>query len=214
MNPLFSLLLSTALGAFALYKRALTPAGTLLAWAMCLCICYWGGLGAFLILAATFAGTIATDKVAGKRADPNKIRRKSGSRGAVRVFCNVGIATICMILFRMNGDFHFAVAYAAVMAESLADSVASKIGPLTKGQTLDLLTMKPVAQGLSGGVSLLGSGAALFGAAVIGVLSLMLDTATGSVLSVGTTGFTEPMLLNALAVTLIGFAGCQRNHMD
>ena len=70
MSLPLALLLSTALAGLALWKKALTPAGTLLAWAMCRAICRIGGLPAFLILAVTFLATVAADRLAGKRADP------------------------------------------------------------------------------------------------------------------------------------------------
>ena len=43
MNFLLCLLLSTTLAAFALWKKSMTPGGTLLAWLLCLWISYKGG---------------------------------------------------------------------------------------------------------------------------------------------------------------------------
>lgn len=129
MSLPLALLLSSALAGLALWKRALTPGGTLLAWAMCLAICRIGAL----------------------------------------------------------------LAYAAVMAESLSDSLASKLGPLGKGKTVDICSFREVGVGLSGGISGAGSVAAALGAALIGALCLLFPGADGK---------------TALLVTLLGFLGC------
>ena len=193
-----SLLLSSALAGLSLWKRALTSAGTLLAWGMALAVCALGGLPAFLILAATFLGTVAADRLAGKRADPHRLRRKSGRRDVMRVLCNVGVGTAMILLSGLAGrpgppQSRFLLAYAAVMAESLSDSLASKLGPLGKGPTVDLLSFRPVDVGLSGGVSAAGCAAAALGALLIGGTTLLFPE----------TGFKE-----ALLVALTGFLGC------
>lgn len=198
MSLPLSLLLSSALAGLALWKKALTPLGTLFAWAMALAICVFGGLPAFLILTVTFLGTVSADKLAGTRADPHGLRRKSGRRDAARVLCNVGVASVMILIYGITGKSgssqpRFLLAYAAVMAESLSDSLASKLGPLGKGATVDLCSLKQVEVGLSGGVSGAGSAAAAFGALLIAGLSLLFPGARGK---------------EALLVAVIGFAGC------
>ncbi len=167
MSVTVALSISTALALFALWRRALTQYGSLLAWALCLLITCAGGWTAFAVLAATFLCTVAADKLAGRRADPHGLRRKSGRRDAVRVLCNVGVGALSMALCLASGRAVFAVAYAAVMAESLADSLASKLGPLSGRQPRDICTGRPVPIGLSGGVTMLGTLAEALGAAVI-----------------------------------------------
>ena len=170
MNLWAALLVSSALAALALWRRALTPGGTLLAWALCVVISRIGGWSAFAVLTTTLIFTVLADRVGGKRADPHAIRRKSGSRDAARVLCNVGIGTGAIILSRVTLLPVFALAYVAVMAESLADSMASKLGPLSKKPPVDICTLQPVVTGLSGGVSLMGTAAELLGAGLIGLV--------------------------------------------
>ena len=170
MNLFLALIISTLLALFALWRRALTPIGSLLAWALCLLITFAGGWTAFGVLAATFLCTVAADKLAGSRADPHGLRRKSGRRDAVRVLCNVGVGALAMALYLMSYRSVFAVAYAGVMAESLADSLASKLGPLSRQEPRDLCTGRPVPTGLSGGVTLLGTLAEALGASVIAAI--------------------------------------------
>lgn len=200
MSLASALAVSTLLALLALRRRSLTPIGSLLAWALCLLIAFGGGWTAFFVLAATFFCTVAADKLAGSRADPHGLRRKSGRRDAVRVLCNVGVSALAMALYLVSYRTAFAVACAGVLAESLADSLASKLGPLSTRAPRDLCTGKPVPTGLSGGVTLLGTGAEALGAAVIaaiwgagrqslreaavvfaaGFLGAMIDSALGS----------------------------------
>jgi len=197
MNLYIALFISTLLALFALWRRALTPIGSLLAWALCLLITYAGGWTAFAVLAATFLCTVAADKAAGSRADPHGLRRKSGRRDAVRVLCNVGVGALAMALYLMSYRSVFAVAYAGVMAESLADSLASKLGPLSRQEPRDLCTGKPVPTGLSGGVTLLGTLAEALGAAVI-----------AAIWGVGTKSLTA-----ALIVFAAGFLGAMADSV-
>lgn len=193
MNVFFAVLLSTALAGLAGYKKALTKGGILTAWILCIIISFFGGLPAFAILAVTFILVVAADKLVGKRADPNGIRRKSGARDAYRVLCNIALPSIAIMVYGITGKDSFLFAYAAVMAESLSDSLASKLGPMTNGKTIDICTFRKITPGLSGGISRAGSVAAFTGALVIGEMSLAF-------------GFWASEY--ALLVALLGFSGC------
>lgn len=192
MSIVTALIPSTALAIPALWKRALTPGGTLLAWALCLVITCAGGFTAFAILALTLICTVAADHLAGGRADPRGVRRKSGSRDALRVLCNVGMGALTMALSLWTPyRTAFVTAYAAVMAESLADSLASKLGPLSGRHPVDICTLRPVQAGLSGGVTALGT----------------LSELAGSLLIAGTYALGTRDLTGGAAVLLCGFLG-------
>ncbi len=202
MNIWLALLISTLLALFALWRRALTPIGSLLAWALCLLITFAGGWTAFFVLAATFLCTVAADKLAGSRADPHGLRRKSGRRDAVRVLCNVGVGAMAMALYLVSYRGVFAVAYAGVMAESLADSLASKFGPLSKHAPRDLCTGKIVPTGLSGGVTLLGTLAEALGAAFIAAIWGVGTKSLSAALIVFAAGFLGAMIDSVLGSRL------------
>ncbi len=180
---------STALAVLALITGALTLRGTALAWIFCIVISCSGGLPAFAVLASVFLITAAASKYSGKRADPYNVRRRSGARDADRVFCNVGSAAFATGLYWITAYQGFMFAYAVVMAESLADSVASKIGPLTNGRTIDICTFRPAQAGISGGVSLAGTLAALMGSICIGLLWLVSRCGCGEAALVAAVGF-------------------------
>ena len=167
MRLIPALLLSTGLAALALWRGALTQDGTALAWLLCLAVTALGGGTAIAVLAVTLLATAAADRFAGERTDPTGVRRKSGSRDAARVACNVGVASGSMALFGLTGNAAFLCGFGGAMAESLADSLASKLGPLSKRPPRDICTGLPVPPGLSGGVSPLGTYAELIGAAIV-----------------------------------------------
>lgn len=114
------------------------------------------------------------------------------------MFCNVGIAAFAAGLYWLTEYRGFMFAYTAVMAESLADSVASKIGPLTDGRTVDICTFRPAQAGISGAVSLAGTLAALMGSMCIGLLWLV-SSRCGSA--------------EAALVAVVGFLGCMFDSM-
>lgn len=169
MNDLpLALLLSTALAALAVWRRALTLSATVLAWAFSVCITYIGGVPAFLALASTFSFTMLAGKLfpnARKRAE--EINHKSGRRDAVQIICNVFIGTVCLLIYALTENEAFFIAYGAALAASLADSMASEIGVLSKKKPVDICTLAHVPAGLSGGVTALGLFSSLLGAAIV-----------------------------------------------
>lgn len=172
--------------------------GTVLAWSMCIVITAVGGLQAFVMLSATFLLTVIVDKAVGSRTDPFHVRRKSGKRDAVSVTCNVGIGTLAMMCMLASGSESYIIVYAAVMSESLADSLASKIGPLSKSGPIDVCTLKCVDTGLSGGITALGTVAELTGAAVIAGIAAIFGNNLKSLLIILAAGFAGAMFDSVL----------------
>ena len=166
---LLSLLAASALAGLALWRKALTPGGLALAWALALVICFCGGLSGYVALAATFVFTIAAGKLSGKRRErvEKSLHAKTGRRDAVQIFCNVFVGAAALLLWALTKYRGFLWAYGGAMAASLADSMASELGVLSKRQPRDILTFKPVRAGLSGGVTALGFGMSALGAALI-----------------------------------------------
>ena len=181
---LLSLLLSSALAGLALWKKALTSGGLLLAWVLSCVITFCGGAAAFAVLAATFVFTILAGKLSGKigKEIGMRLHEKAGQRDAVQIVCNVSVGTVCLVLNVLTRRNGFLWAYCGAMAASLADSMASELGVLSKKQPRDILSMRPVETGISGGVTLLGLGTSLLGAVLIALLSLLLPGADGSIL--------------------------------
>ena len=172
LRILLSIIAAAALAGVALWKKALTPGGLALAACLALIICLCGGLAGYLALAATFVFTVAAGKLSGAKRErvEKKLHAKTGPRDAMQIFCNVAVGTLCLVLWRVSGYRGFLWAYGGAMAASLADSMASELGVLSKRPPRDILTLKPVPAGLSGGVTALGFGMSALGAALIALV--------------------------------------------
>jgi len=168
---ILALVASTVLAAFALLRRSVTVAAACLAWVFAVCITYFGGVPAFLALAATlvFAG-IAGKIYPSRRKKKDDIGLKHGSRDVVQIICNVFVGTLMLILYGFFEKPAYLAAYGAAMAASLADSMASEIGVLSLRPPADILKRKLVPAGLSGGVTPLGLMASALGAVIIALI--------------------------------------------
>ena len=162
MNILTSIILSLLLGLLAFFKKALTYPAGILAIIFAFIITYYGGLSAFIILFSVFIGSIITKLL-------NK-EKKSEKRKLIQIISNVGVATFAIILFKMTANDLYLLIYAAVMAESLADTLASDIGILSKKDPVNILTWEKSQKGLSGNISLLGVISSLIGASMIALI--------------------------------------------
>ena len=78
---------------------------------------------------------------------------------------------ILALLYSCTFNPAFIVAYVAVLAEAFADTAASGFGVFSKN-TFDLFKMKKCDYGLSGGMSIVGTGASLVAASLFSLLVL------------------------------------------
>lgn len=172
VRALLSLLAASLLAGLAWWKKALTPRGLVLAWGLALAIAFCGGPGGFLALAATYGFTILAGKLSKSVREPieQRLHARTGPRNAVQVLCNVGTGTVMLLLFALTEKPGFLWAYGGAMAASLADSLASELGVLSRGRPRDILSLRPVEKGLSGGVSPLGLGTSALGAVIVAAL--------------------------------------------
>lgn len=169
-----SLILSTALAAVALWRKALTYPATALAWCFAVVITYCGGWVNFCALAATLIFTLIAGKISGKTREKaeKKLHAKHGKRDSVQIICNVAMSALMAALFAFTDNDAFLCASAAALSASLADSMASELGILSRGRTFDVLSGKNVEPGMSGGVSVFGFAMSAVGAAIIAAISL------------------------------------------
>ena len=116
--------------------------------------------------------------------------QKSGRNGWQ--ITGVGLwALALMILYYLFDVKLFYSLFFVALAEQFSDSLASDIGSLTKKRNIDIITFKPVEKGLSGGVSLLGTFCAFFGAFAILLVPLMF----------GSTNIKQYLILSLIAFT-------------
>ncbi|HEV3158348.1 MAG TPA: DUF92 domain-containing protein [Candidatus Baltobacteraceae bacterium] len=130
-----------------------------------------------IVLLAFFLPSVALSRVerARKRTLLTDID-KQGPRDAVQVLANGGVAALCALL-AARGIPHAPAAFAGAFAAAAADTWSTEIGTVFGGTPRSILTLKPIAPGLSGGVTIIGTLAEIGGALSVALVAGILGTA-------------------------------------
>ena len=193
MHLFLSLFLSLILALFAYFKKAMTNGALILAF-ICSCfITYFGGLLAYFILVVVFALVVIAGNLKSvfKENAQQNINLVANQKDVESIIANVLPGTIALIIFGITKNNNFLIVYAALMAEAIADSLASDIGILSNKEPYNILTLKKSTPGLSGNISLLGMSAALVGSMLIALIYTIFN----------------PQIKIFLIITLCGFLG-------
>jgi uncharacterized protein (TIGR00297 family) len=127
-----------------------------------------GGLPWMIPMALFFGLSSLLSKLGRKRkASFESVYEKSGNRDMMQVLANAGLALPLVLLWFYTGDVIFYFAYLTGLAAATADTWATELGAFSPGQPRNILNMKPVTKGTSGGVSIFGTFSALLGAAAL-----------------------------------------------
>ncbi len=168
---------------------------------------FWGaGLGGFALLALFFvSGSFLTawnlrerpDRPEGPQGESPV--RLGPRRNARQVLANGGWAALGAVLVRWKPDLGWA-ALLGSLATAQADTWATEIGAHASHPPRLITTGRPVPAGTSGGVTLLGTGAGMVGAALLAGVGIVLGVppriaALGAV--VGILGMTVDSVLGA-----------------
>jgi uncharacterized protein (TIGR00297 family) len=167
----------------------------------------------------------------------HKIRLGTAERGegrtASQVLANLGIATLCAVMFAWKGGSYFLLAMAAALAEAAADTVSSECGQARSESAYLITTLERVPAGTDGGITLVGTlagaGAALLVSAVClltgmprhwiwipvvsGVLGMLVDSYLGALverrgwMGNDAVNFTSTAIAAVLGVGLLRLAG-------
>ena len=138
------------------------------------------GLGgwqwAVLLLAFFISSSALTRLFKDRKRRINEKFSKGGERDAGQVFGNGGLATAFVLLNAIFPNQLWTwVGFAAALAAVNADTWATELGTLNPHPPRMITDLrKRVEAGTSGGVSLWGTGAALLGASLIGLLTVLL----------------------------------------
>ncbi|HEY9181173.1 MAG TPA: DUF92 domain-containing protein [Candidatus Baltobacteraceae bacterium] len=187
-------------GAVALLARrahALTPSGALAAWVVGACVFAAGGWPYAAVLFAFFIPATLLSRIGRSRKRGLVDIGKHGARDAWQVAANGGVAALCAVLAAVFHQSALTAAFAGAFAAASADTWGTEIGTLAKQRPRSILTLKPLATGLSGGVSLAGTLAEIAGAAVVSVVAWALGGGPWWIVAAG--GFA-----GALADSVIG----------
>ncbi|MNJ48368.1 hypothetical protein D3C77_435590 [compost metagenome] len=220
MNWVIGFVCAIIVSAAAYWKRSLSLSGMIAAAVMGTVYFGAGSLFWFGILLLFFITSSVFSRLkAEQKRETEKSYAKSGRRDAGQVLANGGLGMVACIGNALWPDPGWALFFIGVMASVTADTWATEWGGLSRKQPRSILNGKPLAPGTSGGVSLLGSTAALVGAAVIGGAAWLLIIWSGLTVYVslplllwigigGVSGFAGAMIDSYLGATLQSMYRC------
>jgi len=156
-------------------RHSLDGAGAVGAVLLSILLYLAGGIRFLAVLLLFFLSSTFFTKVGAQRKNQWEpaLYEKGGRRDVWQVLANGGAGLVMAALFAATGSENAAVAVFAAFSACNADTWASEIGSLSKGDPISILTGKPVRRGMSGGVSRLGLLASLGGAAAVAVLYVL-----------------------------------------
>ena len=222
LNLLLGFLLALAIALAAHRARTLSRSGAWAALGLGTCIFGLGGLGWAVLLMAFFISSSGLSRLFKKLKQALDEKYSKGSeRDAAQVLANGGIAGLFAALHPLfPGAAWPWIGCAAALAAANADTWATELGVLNPGLPVLISSGRPVEKGTSGGVSLVGSLAALGGAGFVALFGALfwqgqaglalggLPPQIQALLGAGTAGFSlgQGLLWFAL-FTLSGFLG-------
>jgi uncharacterized protein (TIGR00297 family) len=163
------------------------------------------------VLLAFFIPSIALSRVGKARKRALVDIGKGGARDAWQVVANGGAATVCAVVFAFTDDPRWAWAFAGAYAAATADTWATEIGTLAKHSPRSIFTLRPIAPGLSGGITLPGTLAEIAGALWIGVIAL--PCLALAAIPVTTRGLLAAVLAGVLGSTLDSVLGASAQEL-
>jgi uncharacterized protein (TIGR00297 family) len=141
----------------------------------------WGG---WILLLATFVAAVIASRLGLRRkallgiAEP-----RGGRRGGGNAFANTGVAAAAGVLAATSyASGPAMIAFVAALASGGSDTIASEIGKAWGRRTFLFPSLRSVAPGTSGAISLEGTAAGLLGAVALGSLGVALGLVPGSAL--------------------------------
>jgi len=227
--PKSAMLLGFTLMACLAYKRNhLTANGVAGAFVLGV-LCTWiFGIAGFVLLLLFFVSSNVIGKIRNhiQKEEGNFIEKKNGRRDLIQVLANGLMAVLAAVVFAISDSslkmnaliaadeakeqllmkimFSAIVMFGAAVTEAASDTWAGEIGRLSKKPPVSLKTGKIVPRGVSGGVTLLGYGGGLLGAAFIAVFWYVLFSGISGPMNL----FMNKLPLGLAVITLSGFAGC------
>jgi uncharacterized protein (TIGR00297 family) len=164
------------------------------------------GAGGAAVLLAFFVTSVALSRLGNARKRTLTDAAKPGARDGAQVLANGGVAAVFATLFALTADPRYATAFAGAFAAANADTWGTEIGTLLAQHPRSILTLRPVAAGLSGGVSLAGTLAELAGAALVAAVALLSGFEGGWAILAG--GVAGALLDSALGASLQALRWC------
>ena len=172
---LLGLILSLAIGLLGYRRRSLTRSGVLGAVLTGTLIFGLGGLTwGGLLIAFFVSSSLLSHWRAARKAAVADVFAKTGQRDLAQALANGGLGAALAVAHWLAPHPLWFAAFVGAMAAVNADTWATEIGVLNPAPPRLVTTFKPVPAGTSGGISLLGTLAALAGGLFIGLCAAVL----------------------------------------
>lgn len=191
--------------AFVAWKAgALSSSGALAACLTGTLIFGLGGLSwAILLLTFFISSSVLSRAFAGRKAVLSEKFSKGSQRDWGQVFANGGLGALLATAYALlGGHSGLWFAFIGAMAAVNADTWSTEVGVLSTATPRLITTGRAVERGTSGGITLLGTLAALSGAALVGLIAWLLIPEGTFVQVVGTAAFAG--LAGSLLDSLLG----------
>lgn len=177
---------AVAVALLAYRRRSLAPSGAIAAVPVGATVVWGLGWWAGFVLVLFFVSSSALSRLQAPRPAADTIAVRGSRRDAVQVLANGGVPALAALLAALAPEaaqpLLFA-AFAGSVAAATADTWATELGRFSPGPPRLVVGGRLVPPGTSGGVTLVGTGAALAGAALIAAATtagVAADWAVGS----------------------------------
>lgn len=168
LNFSIAILLATAISIASYKLKFLTLSGSVFTFLLATFIYGFGQWKWTLPILTFFVLSSLLSKIRKNRnQNVEEYFEKTGTRDHWQVMSNGGFAGILILLYQFNPNEIFYLMYLASIASVCADTWSTEIGTLRKHKTFNILNLREIEQGISGGVSLIGSLGGLIGSIVI-----------------------------------------------
>ncbi|MEH7332924.1 DUF92 domain-containing protein [Neobacillus drentensis] len=155
--------------------NSLTKSGAIAAILTGLAVYFGFGVKGLFLLGAFFATSSLWSKYksAAKASIEEKLA-KGATRDWRQVAANGGAAALFSIIYYFQNESLWLMGFSVSLASANSDTWASEIGSLSRNNPIYIRTFKRIEKGTSGAISLLGSAAAISGALLITILTMLL----------------------------------------
>lgn len=205
--PELSHLLIAAVGAIIIAAaaravRALALSGAIAAAIIGFCLYGFGGWRGAVALLLFFVTSSALSRI-GKRRKAALAFEKGGERDAGQAFANGGVATLAAVLLPFTGAAPWNVAaLLGALAAANADTWATELGALAKGEPRMITTFRPAPTGSSGAISVPGTLAALAGAALVAATAFLWPGGLRLAIAATVGGFVGSLIDSLIGATI------------
>lgn len=202
-HALVGLVAAATIAFAARAARSLTTSGAIAATVMgTLAVTPGWNWGALLILYFASSTILSRLGRSEKEARTSSVVAKGGQRDAIQVLANGGVFAMAAIAVLVAPDVRWIALGAGSLAAAAADTWATEVGTLYGGTPRSILTLRPVPAGTSGGVSLIGTLAALGGATFVAILTRVLGWTPRVATVVAIGGIVGAMLDSVIGATV------------